>query len=69
MNLFQLVLTSEGFSLVLDSSESFLNIEAEVSKNLANASLKVSKASSGSKDSGIGWSAGTERVLSESVVA
>lgn len=69
MNLFELVLTSEGFSLVLDSSESFLNIEAEISENLANASSKVGRVSSGSEGSGLGWSAWTERLLSESVVA
>ena len=69
MNMFQLFLTSEGCSLVLDSSESFLNIEAELFENLANASSKVGRVSSGSEGSGIGWFAGTERVLSESVVA
>lgn len=69
MNLFQLVLTSEGLSLVLDSPESFLNIEAELSENLDNASSKVGRVSSGSEGSIIGWSAGTKRFLSESVVA
>lgn len=54
MNLFQLVLTSEGFSLVLDSSESFLNLEVDFSENLANASLNVGSVSSGSEGSGIG---------------
>lgn len=68
MNLFQLVLTLEGFSLVLDSSESLLNIEAELSENLANASSKVGRMSSGSEGSEICCSAGTKRVLSESTM-
>lgn len=69
MNLFQLVLTSEGLSLVSNSLESFLNIEVEIYENLANASSKVGRVSSGSKGSGIGWSAGTEGVLSKLVMA
>ena len=69
MNLFQLVLTSKGFSLVLDSLESFLNIQAKLSENLDNASSKVGRVSSGSKGSGFGWSAGTKGVLFELAVA
>lgn len=54
MNSFQLVLSSEEFSLVLDSLESFLNLEAELSENLANASSNVISVSLGSEGSGIG---------------
>lgn len=54
---------------MLDSSESFLNIETEHFENLANASSKVGRVGSTSKGSGIGWSAGTERVLSELALA
>lgn len=49
---------------MLDSSESFLNIEDKLSENLANASSKVGRVTSGSEGSRIGWSVGTERVLS-----
>lgn len=70
MNQFQLVLNSKGFSLVLDSSKSFLNLEVELSENLANASSKVGKVSSGSEGSGIGSEGfGTEGVFLDSVVA
>lgn len=69
MNLFQLVLISEGFLLVMESSESLLNLETELLENLSNASSKVGRVSSSLEGSGISWSAGAEGVLFESVVS
>lgn len=77
MNTFQFVLTSEGLALALDSSDSFLNLEVELSKNRVSASLKVGRVRSGLEGSVIGSNSsgmgsdgsGTERVFLESVVA
>lgn len=55
---------------MLDSSESFLNLEVELSENLANASSKVGRVRSGSEGSGMGSEGlGTEGCFLESTVA